>query len=72
MVLPEFTDEEAIATALLVGGVFVYSYNRWYVDSTEGRKHPIERANHGRTGTYGFDTRAEIARAYLTHVYSGE
>ena len=66
-------DDEAIGSALLLGGRFIRGGGwKWYVDTPDypiqgpvlgngSRWHPIERAKQGE----GFVSRADISRAWI-------
>jgi hypothetical protein len=70
----DLTDEEAIATAMLLGCTFFQrdeeGFGDWFVDnSSVDHWHPVERARYdnraNRAQVWGWPSRAELARDYI-------
>lgn len=61
-----FTDEEAIATAMLLGADLWFGEisREWYV-TRGGEAHPCEEEQMDRNHRWGWRTRSEAARAYV-------
>lgn len=61
------TDDVCIATALLHGATPEQGETGKWFNGLVGAYHAIERMNHAVVGRYGFDSAADLCRAYCKH-----